>query len=139
VFAALVFLALGLSVWMPRIEPTRALAVVAGAASGFMGTVSSMGGPPMALLYQRAEGPRMRGTLSGFLGMGAVLSLLGLAAVGRFAGRELMLAATLLPGIALGFAVSHFLAPWIDRGRVRPAVLALSFAAALAVLARTLL
>lgn len=45
---------------------TRAL-VGAGVASGFMGTASGVSGPPMALLYQHAEGPRLRSTVSGVL------------------------------------------------------------------------
>jgi len=137
-FAGLVFVAVVLALRTPRFEPTRLLTVAAGALSGFMGTMASIGGPPMALLYQHAEGPRIRGSLSGFFVVGTTLSLVALAAVGRFGNHELRLASTLVPGVVLGIVTSRIVSPWLDRGRIRPLVLVLSFAAALAVLGRTL-
>ncbi len=92
----------------------------------------------MALLYQHAEGPRIRGSLSGFFVVGTTLSLVALAAVGRFGNHELRLASTLVPGVVLGIVTSRIVSPWLDRGRIRPLVLVLSFAAALAVLGRAL-
>ncbi len=138
-FAGLVFLAVALSVRLPRLQPTPPLTIAAGALSGVMGTVAAIGGPPVALLYQHADGPRIRSSLSAFFLVGATLSLTALAAVGRFGNDELWLALVLLPGVLLGFAASRFVAPWLDRGRIRPLVLALSLGAALAVLGRALL
>ena len=137
-FAGLVFVAVALAVRAPRVEPTRPLTVAAGALSGFMGTMASIGGPPMALLYQHADGPRIRGSLSGFFVVGTAMSLVALAAVGQFGNHELRLTSTLIPGVALGIATSRIVSPWLDRGRTRPLVLILSFAAALAVLGRAL-
>jgi uncharacterized membrane protein YfcA len=137
-FAGLVFLAVGLSFRLPRLESTRLLTVAAGALSGLMGTVAAIGGPPMALLYQHAEGPRIRSSLSAFFVVGSALSLVALAAVGRFGNHELWLALALAPGVFLGFAASRLVSPWLDRGRIRFFVLALSLAAAVAVLGRAL-
>ena len=39
----------------------------AGVLSGFMGTVSGIGGPPVAILYQHDSGPTLRATLSALL------------------------------------------------------------------------
>jgi uncharacterized membrane protein YfcA len=138
VFAGLVFLAVALSVRLPRLESTRWLTVAAGALSGVMGTVTAIGGPPVALLYQHAEGPRIRGSLSAFFLVGALLSLVALAAVGRFGRHELWLALALAPGVVLGFLASRLVSPWLDRGRIRTLVLALSLGAAIAVLGRAL-
>lgn len=137
-FAGLVFVAVVLSVRTPQFERTRPLTVAAGALSGFMGTVSSIGGPPMALLYQHAEGSRIRGSLSGFFVVGTTLSLVALAAVGRFGNHELRMASILAPGVVLGLVASRLVSPWLDRGRIRPLVLVLSLAAAVAVLGRAL-
>jgi hypothetical protein len=90
----------------------------------------------MALLYQNAEGPRFRSTLAGFFSVGVVISLVALVAVGRFRLTDLLLAAVLIPGGLVGFALSRFVAPWMDRRGVRPFVLGLSFLAAAGVLWR---
>jgi hypothetical protein len=138
VFAAMVILAVVLSAVGVTFEPTPARAAVAGALSGFMSTLSSVGGPPMALLYQNAEGPRFRSTLAGFFSVGVVMSLVALAVVGRFHLREVALAAVLIPGGMVGFWLSRFVSPWMDRRGVRPFVLGLSFLAAAGVLWRAL-
>jgi uncharacterized protein len=137
-FAGLVFVAVVLSLRTPRFERTRPLTVAAGALSGFMGTASSIGGPPMALLYQHEEGPRIRGSLSGFFVVGTTLSLVALAFVGKFGDHELRLASILAPGVVLGLVASRLVSPWLDRGRIRSLVLVLSLAAAVAVLWRPL-
>jgi uncharacterized membrane protein YfcA len=111
----------------------------AGIASGFMGTITAIGGPPLALVYQSARGPALRATLAGAFLLGSVLSLITLAVIGRFRAHELALSAVLMPGIVLGVLVSRPLVHWLDRGATRPLVLALSTASALAVLARALI
>ncbi len=135
---ALVLFAVALSASGLRVRPTRGALVSAGAASGFMGTVTSVGGPPLALVYQDAPGARLRGTLAGNFVIGASLSLVALFLVGRFGGTELRLALVLLPGTLLGFAASSRLARLLDRGYTRPAVLGVSAAAAVSVIARQL-
>lgn len=111
----------------------------AGTLAGFMGTTTSVGGPPMALVYQHHEGPAIRGTLSAFFVVGVLLSLAGLTIVGRFGVVELKLALALLPGVPLGFLISRHTARWLDRGWTRPAVLAASFVAGTLVVLRELL
>ena len=72
-----------------QLLPTPRSLIGAGTLSGFMGTTSSIGGPPMALLYQGTEGIRLRGTLAVFFTIGVLISLVALTAVGRFGLREL--------------------------------------------------
>lgn len=135
-FAALVILAVVLSAWGFSLQPTPGRAAAAGAISGFMGTIASIGGPPVALLYQNAAGPTFRSTLAGFFVVGVILSLVALGVVGRFHLGDVALAAVLIPGILAGFWLSRLVAPWIDRRGVRPFVLVLSFLSAAAVLWR---
>jgi len=79
VFAGLLLLAVGLSLttWQVRLSPGNLL--VAGTLSGFMGTITSVGAPPMGIVYQNAPGPHVRATLNAFFAVGTVISLAALA------------------------------------------------------------
>lgn len=135
-FAGLVLFGVALSLANFRIDPNPATASAAGALSGFMGTLSSIGGPPMALLYQRASGPRIRGTLSGHFVIGALVSLAALAAVGQYGRAEFILSIWLVPAVLAGFAASGWVRKSVDRAGARPFVLGLSVLAALGILYR---
>lgn len=138
-FAALVLTAVGLSVVGWHLRPSTPTLVGAGLASGFMGTISGIGGPPIALVYQEADGPTLRGTLSRFFLAGAAVSLPTLVIVGTLDRGSIGPALALLPGTALGFALSGHLARRIDKGHARPVVLCLSALTAIAVLLREVL
>jgi len=135
-FASLVLLGVALSFSRLRVEPGPLTASAAGALSGFMGTLSSIGGPPMALLYQRQSGARIRGTLSGHFVIGALISLLALAAVGRYGRTEIILSIELVPGVLAGYLASRWVRASVDRVGARPFVLGLSVLAALGILFR---
>jgi uncharacterized membrane protein YfcA len=137
-FVALVLLGVALSLSSLRIEPKPATATAAGALSGFMGTLSSIGGPPMALLYQRERGPRIRGTLSGHFVIGAIISLVALAAVGKYGRAEIILSIELLPAILAGYLASSWVRESVDRIGARPFVLGLSVLAAVGILYRAI-
>ncbi len=134
----LVLLGVAMSASGLHLPVTPRVLLGAGALSGFMGTTVSIGAPPMALVYQRSSGPSLRGTLSAYFVVGVILSLVGLRLVGRFGITELGLAASLLPGILIGFFTSRHTSGLFDRGYTRAAVLALSAATGLAVILRQL-
>jgi uncharacterized membrane protein YfcA len=136
--ALVILVAVALSASGLRVQPSAGALIAAGAASGFMGTVSSIGGPPLALLYQHAAGSRLRSTLAGLFVFGAVVSLLSLALFGRFGPREVRVAVALLPGMLGGLLLSVRIAPILDGGYTRTAVLAVSGAAGAALLVRQL-
>ncbi len=138
VFGGLVLLGVGLSLLGTRISPTPGHAVSAGLLSGFMGTISSIGGPPLALLYQREGGPRLRATLAALFVTGNAISIAALAWIGRFGVVEIGLSGLLFPAALLGFAAAGWLRSVVDRAGVRPLVLALSAASATAVLVKAL-
>lgn len=138
-FGVLVLLAVLLSLLHPRLAPTPRNVFIATLASGFMGTLSSIGGPPLALVYQNADVRRLRANLAlGFL-VGASLSLLLLAWIGRFGLGELVLGAFLQPGVVAGIALGGPLRRRLQQHQVRPLLLLLCTLAALVILARTLL
>lgn len=117
-----------------RIEPTPGRLFIAGLASGFMGTSTSIGGPPMALIYQHAPGARVRANLSGYFIVGCCMSLVGLALIGRYGWQELAYSLALVPPALLGFVAAGYTLARVDRGLIRPALLVLCAIAALGVL-----
>lgn len=137
-FAVMILLAVGLSAsgLHPRRTPRNLVA--AGGASGFMGTSVGIGGPPIALLYQHAEGHEIRAALSRFFGVGGLVSLAMLAAFGQFHLDDLGRALALLPGTLIGYFVSSRLLAHVDRSHVRAAVLGLSALSATAALFRAI-
>jgi hypothetical protein len=132
----LVLVAVGLSAIRIDLSPNRTSLTVAGAASGFLATAASVGGPPMALLYSRSEGARLRSNLSVFFVITATFSLVALLVTGHFDAHQFRLSVELLPGVLVGFAVSGPLRRVVDRAHVRPSVLALSALAGLIAIAQ---
>ncbi|MCW2847011.1 MAG: sulfite exporter TauE/SafE family protein [Marmoricola sp.] len=122
----LVVLAVVLSATPVHLSPHRISLGVAGVASGFLATAASIGGPPLALLYSRSEGARLRNNLSAFFVITAVTSLAALVLSGHFGSPEWRASALILPGVVIGFVASGPMRRVLDRGRTRPAVLTLS-------------
>jgi len=135
-FGGIVLLAVTISVSGLHIEPRPTTLLAGGVLSGIMGTVASIGGPPMALLYQYEPGARVRGTLSSLFLVGTIVSLIALSLVGRFGREELFLTLTLLPGALFGFVVSRRIASRLDKGYTRLAVLTTAGVAGLIVIGR---
>lgn len=138
VFSLMILAAVAVSVAGWRVRPTRGNLVAAGLASGYMGTITSVGSPPMALVYQGAAGPTIRATMGAFFVLGSTVSLIALMAVGHLDAMQLLTSLWLLAPVLLGFRLSRHVIGHIDRGRVRPVVLALSAASALVLLLREL-
>jgi hypothetical protein len=92
----------------------------------------------MALLYQRAGGPRLRATLARFFTASSLLTLVALVPAGRLGRTELAAGLVLAPGVLGGWVLSRHLVGQVDRLLLRPAVLALSAASAVALLIREL-
>lgn len=137
-FGVLILAAVALSVAGRQVPPNPRTLLGAGVLSGFMGTTVSVGGPPLALVYQRERGPELRATMAAFMVFGALVSLAMLVLFGQFGGDQLRLSVLLLPGVLTGFAASRFLARLLDRGWVRPVVLLFSAASAAALLVESL-
>ena len=129
--------ALSMTTWHARPDPVPL--VVAGMISGVSGTATSIGGPPVALLYQRSPGPQVRSTMGLFFLIGNVTSVSALALAGEVALRDVGRAAALLPFVLAGFLLSGPLRRHVDGPRLRVAVLGLSAASAVALLVRTFL
>ncbi|WP_232664487.1 sulfite exporter TauE/SafE family protein [Pseudonocardia sp. TRM90224] len=134
VVAIIVLACAGLSAlrWSPR--PTVPALLVAGVVSGAGGTAASIGGPPVALLYQAEHGARVRATMAAYFTAGSVLSVGGLALAGAVTAEATSTAALLLPFMIVGFLLSGPARRFLDRGWVRPAVLTVAGGGAIALL-----
>ena len=135
---AAVLIAIAMSIWLPAVPTTASLTVGAGAVSGFMGTTTGVGGPPMALLYQRWAPHVVRATLSAYFAAGTVLSIVALTVAGDLTGRQWRLGLLLLPGVVIGLAVSPWLRRHVDGPRFRPILLGICASSAVLLLAEQL-
>jgi hypothetical protein len=113
--------------------------VLAGVASGFAGTASAIGGPPIALLYRSAGSGTLRASLGAIFTIGVLVSIASLAVTGPFARSDFIYTAMLTPPTLLGFWISNRLTMHVSQRRVGQAILLVSALAAVALLARALL
>lgn len=123
--------------WHPR--PVRRNLVAAGAASGLLGTATSIGGPPMALMWQQKEGAGLRSSMSTFFLVGSALSFLALAATGSVDQRTLLVTAALVPAPFLGWGLSLLLNRVMSPVRLRRTAIAVSIFGAVMLVADQLL
>jgi uncharacterized membrane protein YfcA len=138
-FGVLVLAAVGLTALGIRFKVTARSSLLAGAASGFMGTATSIGGPPMALLYEGEAASRLRADLAAYFLVGALFALIALSFVGRFGRVEAQLGAMLVPGVVGGFYLSSVVAPRLNAWVSRLLVLTAAGACAVFLIARGML
>lgn len=123
--------------WIPA--PHRRNLVLAGATSGLLGTATSIGGPPMALVWQNNTGARLRGTMSGFFLVGSVLSLVVLALTGSIDRHTIVVFAMLIPACVAGYGLSRWVNRHLDRQRQRWAAIVISTLGAVVLIVRQLI
>lgn len=104
--------------------------IAMGSLSGLMGTITSVGAPPLAMIYQDHAAREARSTLSAFFAVGCVVSFAGAASAGWAGPRDFITAALLLPAVFAGVALSRVVKRHVDR-RFRTALLVISGAAGL--------
>ena len=122
--------------WAPR--PIRPNLVAAGATSGLLGTATSIGGPPMALVWQGKQGAGYRSTISGFFLVGSLLSVLALAVTGSIDRHTLVVVGLLLPAPVIGFFLSRSLNKALDSRRLRATAIGVSCFGAVLLIAQQL-
>ncbi|MFC7327342.1 sulfite exporter TauE/SafE family protein [Marinactinospora rubrisoli] len=135
----LVLAAAALTASRPRLRPTPITLAVAGVVSGVTGTATSVGGPPIALVYQRERGPTVRATLGGYFAIGVAGSLLALAVGGQLDARQAAAGAALVPFAVAGFLLAGPLRRILDGAVQRTALLALVAASGALLVARSAL
>lgn len=139
VFAVLILAGVSLSLMGWRVAITTRGSALAGIASGLMGTITSAGGPPLAIAFQNLPPSRLRATLGCVFFVGSAISIVALAAVGRIGWQHVWLGALLLPWLLAGFAVSNPLSRRLPAHGVRLFLLTLAACGALIVLVQAAL
>jgi uncharacterized membrane protein YfcA len=137
VLAVMVLVAVGLTVRTVSVPLNPASLATAGFVAGATGTATSVGGPPIALLYQRERPQVVRATLSVFFFVGVILSLTGLALSGSLARTPSLVALVLAPGVLVGYVVGRRSRSMVDGPAFRRAVLLVCTVSAVALLVRS--
>ncbi len=139
VVGAAVLMAVLMSAVSPPIPINRSTAAATGAISGAMGTASSIGGPPLALLYQRESGPTLRSTLAVTFAIGTAMSLSALGLAGQVRREQFLLALALTPAVIIGLWLSRRVQDHLDGTWLRPSVLVFAAATGALTLLRAVL
>jgi uncharacterized membrane protein YfcA len=135
VFGLLVGLAVMLTVCGWKMRHNKFSLLGMGWMSGCMGTITGVGAPPLALIYHDRPAVQARPTLAAFFCIGCALSVGGLAISGWLGGREVALAISLLPAMAIGTWLGR---KWSGQSnqRYRQALLALAGIASIVLIAQ---
>lgn len=122
--------------WRPTPAPGNLLA--AGFFSGVGATATSIGGPPIALVYQNQHPAVVRSTLAVYFLVGNLFSIATLLTVGSLTMRQAEFALIFIPFVIGGFVLAVWLRRFLDVGKTRAAVLGLSVVSSLVLIARAL-
>lgn len=117
---------------------SRVLEYAAGFASGVAGTVAAVGGPYLALAYADRSGPVLRATIASAFAVGVAFSLFAVGIAGQIDRGPLLLGIVLMPATFAGLFLGRRVAARLERGWLRPAVLAFAGAAGAFALLRAL-
>ncbi|EPA8368557.1 sulfite exporter TauE/SafE family protein [Vibrio fluvialis] len=135
----LVLFAVGVSFLPFRIEPTPARMGIAGFFSGFFGTSSAIGGPPMALLLQHQEANQLRGNLSAFFVFSSIISLMVQIPAGFLTMHHLLITIPLIPSAWLGYALARKTTQTLPKEKIRVCALSLCLLGGLTALGKGLM
>jgi uncharacterized protein len=135
--AVMVLIAVALSVHTIDVPLNPATLMTAGFVAGTTGTATSVGGPPIALLYQHGDPKVVRATMSVFFFVGVILSLGGLAIAGSLDREPSLLAVAMSPGVLVGYVVGRRTRGLADGPVFRWGVLAVCTVSALVLLIRS--
>ncbi|SIS45718.1 sulfite exporter TauE/SafE family protein [Neptunomonas antarctica] len=133
-FGSMLLVAVGVSLRTCKVTITPVNLCIGGFFSGLVGTVTSVGGPPIALVYQEENRITARNELAVFFLIGTPISIFFLAVQGSVALSDVMLSLKMLPGVFIGFGCAHVWDSRINTSSAKSALLVISSASALVVL-----
>lgn len=138
VFAIVILAAVGISAVGWKIVINRLSLTMTGVLSGFMGTLTSIGGPPVALLYQQVPKEQFVATMSMQLVIGGLISVIGIGISAGITTEQITATLLLVPGMLAGYFFANKIAHLLNNEKIRYAVFILSGIAALTVLFKAL-
>ena len=136
--AAMVLLAVAIIASGYNVRRTRLTEFGAGTLSGVLSFVASIGGPPLALLYSRDDGPTRRSNLAVVFTIGLTVTLVARIASGNITWNDALVAVILFPALALGYAASLRFKSLVPQRFAKATILVLSGAGAIGLIVRAL-
>lgn len=129
-----VLLAVLVSIRSVHFEATPNRLGIAGFIGGFMGTTTSIGGPPMALVMQHGLPLTVRANLSLYFAFSVTISIVSYAVAGVLSGEILLVSLSFLPCPLIGFAIGVRSRGYVDKGKFRHVLLGICTLAAVVTL-----
>jgi uncharacterized membrane protein YfcA len=114
-----VIVAVAISISSVMFKATKGAMFTAGLLSGFMGTTSSIGGPPMALVMQHEGSDYIRANLAAFFIVSCIMSLAMLSTIGLFGMVQIKMSLPLLPATLAGYWLAMQTLHLISRENLR--------------------
>ena len=137
VFGTIILCAVGLSLAGWKLALTLRNLLAMGFVSGFTGVITSVGAPPLALIYQHRPAIETRATLAAFFAFGGIASLTMLYASGWAQLSHLWIAMFMAPSAIAGTLIGRRLRGKFDR-RYRHFLLGIAALAAVLLIIRGL-
>lgn len=129
--AAIVTVAVVLSLYKFSLPVNKATLFGAGVVSGIFGNIAAIGGPPMAILLAGKDASQFRAALSAFFIFSSTIALAILGVTGLLEIKHFWLSLMLLPSVFLGYLVAGKLVGNVDKHKTKMATLALCAISAL--------
>lgn len=125
-FGVMILLAVGVSVAGGTVAVKGRSLFAAAGVSGIMGTMAGLHGPAISLAFQNAEPRVARAMLGAYFTVAYLTAVAALALVGAFGAPEVGRTIVLLPGVAVGLALAPLTRRYVNRDRLRIAILAIA-------------
>ncbi|MGE6380848.1 Sulfite exporter TauE/SafE [Shewanella baltica] len=129
--AAIVAVAVILSLYKFSLPVNKKTLFGAGVVSGIFGNIAAIGGPPMAILLSGKDASQFRAALSAFFIFSSTIAMVILAITGLLELKHLWLSLMLLPSVLLGYLVAGRLVGSVDKDKTKMATLVLCSLSAL--------
>jgi hypothetical protein len=136
---AMVLVAIAITLSTVHVRATPTTLGVAGVVSGVAGTSTSIGGPPMAIVYQNEPGPRVRSSLSLYFIVGVLVSLIALRLGGHLGHEVIVTGLGLAPFVLAGFLLARPLRAHVDGRFLRYGLLGVAGTGATVLIVQALL
>ncbi len=136
-FSLLIMLSVLLTYRRVNIHHSSKNLMLAGFCSGLMGTTTSVGGPPIALVYQNSNISTLRAELGLFFLIGTLVSLAMLLVSGNINFAQIQLTLPLVPALFVGFGLSFYLDKYLGQRYLKPLIAVISLTSCGIILLKT--
>lgn len=123
IFGLLILIAVVISLVGPSPRIGKTSSLIASFFSGILGTITSAGGAPMGLLYQKEDQANIKANLSIFFVYINFIAITALFISGHANGEDIIWFLKLFPAILIGYALSFPLSTYISEKYMRYLVL----------------